>query len=136
MEMSFCYSEESVAALFGTRRIRSAVAAIRTKSPTGAKPTMNKTKRRAVVGILAAAAVLALGATRAAAIQSTGYVMNPISMWGSYGGGASASVSYRISFSWTSVSGRLRNGNTNACLGFLCAMSGMRVFTPLTSNAP
>jgi hypothetical protein len=62
--------------------------------------------------------------------------MNPISMWGSYGGGASASVSYRISFSWTSVSGRLRNGNTNACLGFLCAMSGMRVFTPLTSNAP
>jgi hypothetical protein len=84
----------------------------------------------------AAAIVVGIGAAavRAQAIESASFVIDPISLWGSYGGGTTASTNYRITMSWTGISGRVYSSSRRACLGFLCHGTGASIFAPATLN--
>jgi len=90
--------------------------------------------------VLLLTGALILGASittlRANAIESTNYVVGPISMFGSYGGGTTASEKYRVTLSWTSMSGRISSSSRQTCLGFLCYSTGTSIFASMTVKSP
>lgn len=76
--------------------------------------------------------LLIAGGLPVLALSSASFVLSPLSMDGSFGGGASASASYKLNISFTSGGGALSGPTVGGCIGYQCAFAGTTVFLPTT----
>jgi hypothetical protein len=85
--------------------------------------------------ILAAAGTLVLitaSTLPVLALSSPSFVLSPLSMNGSFGGGDAASATYQLSISFSAGGGELSGTAVDGCIGYQCAFAGTTVFLPAT----
>ena len=92
---------------------------------------MNRQTRR-ILAAAGATVALVAGTLPVLALSSASFVLSPLSMNGSFGGGASASASYKLNISYSSGGGPLNGAAVDGCVGYQCAYAGTTVFLPAT----